>query len=230
MTLAPWILNLLSMYIRLIINCFINASSQVHTYKLSNQCKSHTACIYIVMMILVLLFFVIKNYLLKERESMTGIYAKMEASDVYSTSGSQIHSDYTIGTAKTESDNSTQSFQIRESNDIENGYNPTRPKWPSLHLLSSEFSFSTLSYLQAYMPTWIFPFIFCKLRIIVDYDFHFFLISLAKRGLLTPKKNRHVQNRACPSRNFNAITSLCNYKRDQPSAELGFWLNRSYNN
>lgn len=197
-TLAPWILNLLSMYIRLIINCFINASSQVHTYKLSNQCKSHTACIYIVMMILVLLFFLIKNYLLKERESMTGIYAKMEASDVYSTSGSQIHSDYTIGTAKTESDNSTQSFQIRESNDIENGYNPTRPKWPSLHLLSSEFSFSTLSYLQAYMPTWIFPFIFCKLRIIVDYDFHFFLISLAKRGLLTPKKNRHVQNRACP--------------------------------
>lgn len=197
-TLAPWILNLLSMYIRLIINCFINASSQVHTYKLSNQCKSHTACIYIVMMILVLLFFLIKNYLLKERERMTGIYAKMEASDVYSTSGSQIHSDYTIGTAKTESDNSTQSFQIRESNDIENGYNPTRPKWPSLHLLSSEFSFSTLSYLQAYMPTWIFPFIFCKLRIIVDYDFHFFLISLAKRGLLTPKKNRHVQNRACP--------------------------------
>lgn len=79
-------------------------------------------------------------------------------------------------------------------------------------------------------PPGSFPFIFCKLRIIVGYDFHFFLISLAKRGLLTPKKNRHVQNRACPSRNFNAITSLCNYKRDQPCAELGFWLNRSYNN
>lgn len=68
----------------------------------------------------------------------------MEARDVNSTSGPRIHRDYTIEMVKTESDNSTQSFQIRESNDIENGYNPTRPKWPSLHLLSSKFSFSTL--------------------------------------------------------------------------------------